>query len=103
MSSTKAVTGLLEGLLDLPGLEELEDVALLHVGEAVQHDAALLALVDLGDVVLEAAQRADLAGPDDGAVADQAHAGAAGDLAVGDLAAGDRSDSGGLERLLDLG
>jgi hypothetical protein len=47
---------LLQGLLDLPGLEELEDVALLDVGEALEHDPALLAFVDLGDVVLEATQ-----------------------------------------------
>ena len=59
---------------------------------ALEHDAALEALLDLLHVVLEAAQRADPAGPDDGAVADQAHLGAAGDLAVGDRAAGDRAD-----------
>src|SRR3954449_5851832 len=106
MSSTKGVTPsrlALERLLDLTGLEELQDVALLDVGVALEHDAALLALVDLGDVVLEAAQRADPAGPDDGAVADQARLRAAGDLAVGDDAAGDRPDAGGLEGLLDLG
>ena len=47
---------LLERLLNLAGLEELQDVALLHVGVALEHDAALLAGVDLLDVVLEAPQ-----------------------------------------------
>lgn len=46
---------LFEGLLDLLGLEELEDVVDLHVLVAVQHDPALEALLDLLDVVLEAA------------------------------------------------
>ena len=36
-----------EGLLDLLGLEDLEDVADLDVGEAVERDAALLAVLDL--------------------------------------------------------
>src|SRR3954466_4097354 len=106
MSSTKGVTPsrlALERLLDLTGLEELQDVALLDVGVALEHDSALLALIDLGDVVLEAAQRADPAGPDDRAVADQAGVRIARDLAVGDDAAGDRADAGGLEGLLDLG
>src|SRR4051794_37141598 len=106
MSSTKGVTPsrlALERLLDLTGLEELQDVALLDVGVALEHDAALLALVDLGDVVLEAAQRADPAGPDDRAVADQAGLGTASDLAVGDLTAGDRADARRLEGRLDLG
>ena len=51
-----AAPGLLQGLLDLLGLEDLEHVADLDVGEAVEGDAALLAVLDLGDVVLEAAQ-----------------------------------------------
>src|SRR3954449_1064181 len=71
---------LLQSLLDLPGLEELEDVALLDVGVALEHNAALHPLIHLGDVVLEAPQRADLAGPDDRPVADEAHVGVAGDL-----------------------
>ena len=94
---------LLQGLLDLFRLEELEHVALLDVGVALEHDAALLALLDLLDVVLEAAQGAELAGPDDRALADQADAGGAGDLALGDDAAGDAADLGGLEGLFDLG
>src|SRR5262245_54677373 len=41
---------LLESLLDPLRLEELEHVALLDIGEAVEHDAALEALLDLSDV-----------------------------------------------------
>ena len=73
---------LLQRLLHLLGAEELQDVAHLDVGVAVEHDAALEALLDLLDVVLEAAQRADAAGPDDGALADQADLGIVGDLAL---------------------
>ena len=78
-------------------------VADLHVLEALEHDAALEPGLDLADVVLEAAQRADPPGPDDGPVADEAHLGAAGEAAVGDRAAGDRADPRGLEELQDLG
>src|SRR6185312_16544053 len=44
----------LEGLLDLFGLEELDHVALFDVRVTLEHDAALLTLVDFGDVVFEA-------------------------------------------------
>ena len=63
---------LLQRLLDLFGLEELEHVALLDVSVALEHDAALLALLDLLDVVFEAPQGAEFAVPDDRAFADQA-------------------------------
>src|SRR5262245_17405084 len=102
-SSGYLLPALLESLLDLLDLEELEHVSDLHVGVALQHDAALHPGLDLGDVVLEAAQRADPAAPDDGPVPDQPHARGAGDLAVVDLAAGDRPDPRGLECLQDLG
>src|SRR5215211_5965859 len=84
---------LFERLLDLPSLEELEEVAHLHVLIALEHDPTLQALVDLLDVVLEPPERADAAGPHDGAVANQAHLGGPGDLAVGHQAAGDRADA----------
>src|SRR3954451_4508055 len=93
---------LLERLLDLAGLEELEDVAHLDVLVALEHDAALEALIDLLNIVLEAAQRSKASGPDDRAVADQADLGDAGGLAVGHQAAGDRADARGAEELLDL-
>ncbi len=46
---------LIQGLLDLRGLERLDHVADLDVGEAVEGDAALLALLDLAHIVLETA------------------------------------------------
>ena len=45
--------------LDLLRLEDLEHVAFLDVGEALEHDAALEAGLDLAGVLLEAPQRAD--------------------------------------------
>src|SRR4051812_43183986 len=93
----------LELPLDLARLEDLEDVAFLHVLVALDGDAALVAFLDLADVVLEAPQRADPAGVDDASVAHQAHGGAAADRAVGDVGAGDRADARGAERLTYLG
>src|SRR5215207_9188458 len=92
----------LERLLDLPGLEELEHVAFLDVGEAVEHDPTLHPLLDLGHVVLEATQRTDLAAPDNGSVANQADAGGPGHLALRDHAACDGAHARGLEGLLHL-
>src|SRR5919197_347845 len=63
-----AAVWLLQRLLDPARLEELEDVAHLHVLVALEDDAALEALLDLLHVVLEAPQRSHAAGPDDGAV-----------------------------------
>src|SRR4051794_16800418 len=85
--------------LHLSRLEDLQHVALLDVLVALERDAALVALGDLARVLLEAPQRADPAGPDDGAVADQAHRRAAPHEAGGDVAAGDRADPRGAERL----
>ena len=72
--------------------ERLDDVARLEVLEAVETDAAVEAGAHLGGVVLEAAQRSDLALVDDPAVAHQADGGGARDDAVDDVAAGDRAD-----------
>src|SRR5262245_13956204 len=94
---------LLQRLLDLLGLEELEHVALLDVSVPLEHDAALLALLDLLHVVFEAPQRAEPAVPDHRALADQAHAGVAAHAALADHATGDAPDFGGLEGLFDLG
>src|SRR6185436_7194473 len=52
--------------------EGLDDVADLDVVELLEADAALEARLDLGHVVLEAAERADLPLVDDLAVAQQA-------------------------------
>src|SRR4051794_2547766 len=92
---------LLQGLLDLFRLEELEHVVLLDVGVPLEDDAALLALLDFLDVVFEAAQGAELTGPDHRALADQADAGGAYGFALGDDAAGDAADLGGFEGLFD--
>src|SRR6201996_1163278 len=92
---------LLERLLDLFGLEELDHIALFDVGVAVEHDAALLALVDFRHVVFEAAKRSEFAGPDNGAVAQQADAGGFDRLALGDLTTGDAADFRGFERFFD--
>ena len=54
----------------------LDDVARLDVLEPLEADAAVEAAAHLGDVVLEAAQRGDLAFVDDAVVAQQADAGA---------------------------
>ena len=58
---------------------------------------------DLADVVLEAPQRLDRALPDDRALAEEAHLGAAGDRAAEHVAAGDAADAGHAEDLADLG
>ena len=50
-----------ERALDLLGLVDLEHVAFLDVLEVLEHDAALEAGRDLAHVVVEAAQRRDLA------------------------------------------
>ena len=47
------------GALDLARLVDLEDVAFLDVVEALEQDAALEALRDLADVVLEALELSD--------------------------------------------
>ena len=58
--------------------EHLDQVADLDVVELVEADAALEAGLDFADIVLEAAQRADLAFVDDDVVAQQARLGVAG-------------------------
>src|SRR5205823_6210159 len=88
--------------LDLPSLEDLHHVALLDVLVVAQHDAALEAGGDLADVVVEAAQRLDLARVDHGAVAHQADLRATAHVAVGDVATGDRADARGAEGLAHL-
>ncbi len=83
---TDASRSLLQRLLDLLGLERLEHVVDLDVLEALEHDAAFEAGLDLLDVVLEAAQRADPARPGDGAVADEPDLGAARESTFADAA-----------------
>src|SRR3954452_14944802 len=92
---------LLQGLLDLFRLEELEHVVVLDVGVPLEDDAALLALLDFLDVVFEAAQGSEFAGPDHRSLADQTDAGGAHGLALGDDATGDAADLRGFEGLFD--
>src|SRR6476619_4761521 len=89
--------------LDLARFEDLEDVALLHVVEAVEADAALEALCDLASVVLESLQLRDGRRVDHSTVADHTDARVATDHAVGDHAARDRAEPGDPEERAYLG
>src|SRR5437764_10816363 len=89
--------------LQLLHLEGLDDVALLDVLEALDADAALEALAHLGDVLLEMPQRRDLPFEDHAVVAQQAHAGGAGNQPVHHHAAGDHARLRNLERVTHLG
>ena len=81
-------------------MEHFDDVADLQVVVALQADTALEAGLDFADIVLEALERADLAGPQLDAVAEQARLriARAPDDAFVDHATGDRSDFWHLER-----
>ena len=84
--------------------EDLDDVPDLDVVEAIEGDAALGARLHFTDVILEPAERGQLAVPDDGIVAQEPglRVAAAGDAAVGNDAAGNRARLGRLENLADL-
>src|SRR5262249_46048047 len=90
----------LRGLLD--HLVGLDHVVLLDLVPPGDHHAALVALLDLADVVLEPAEAADLALVDLDRVPDDPQVCLAGDLALDDHAAGDRTDLGDRERLADV-
>src|SRR4051812_8848795 len=87
----------------LADLEGLDDVLDLDVVERPQADTALVALADLGDVVLEAAQRLDgeVVGDDD-AVADDPGLRVPVDRAGPDDRTGDVADARHAEDLADL-
>src|ERR1700712_2113246 len=88
----------------LLGLGRLDLVTDLDVVEATQADTALEVRPDLGDVVLEAAQRVDLeVVPHHDAVADDPGTRVARDRAAADDDAGDVADLGRPEDLADLG
>src|SRR5919197_2151995 len=90
------------GALDLAGLEDLEDVALAEVVEALEEDAALEALGHLAHVVLEAPELRDRRLVDDRPVANDPHAGATADDTAGHVGAGDRAEARDAEELPDL-
>src|SRR5712691_11263968 len=77
------------GALHLACLEDLEHVALLHVVEAVEEDAALEALRYLARIVLEALELGDRRLVDHRAVTHDTHLAVATDDTIRDHAAGD--------------
>src|SRR5690606_1176192 len=83
--------------------EALDQVADLHVVEALNVEAALEALAHLAHVVLEALEAGELALVDLHAVADQANTSPPVDDALGHVATGDRPHARNLEELPDLG
>ena len=84
--------------LDLAGDVALEDVALLEVVVALEQDAALETRRDLAHVLLDAAQRADVAVPDERALAHHADTRRALELAGRDHAARDHAEPRGCGR-----
>src|SRR5204863_1958666 len=86
--------------LGCEGFDEVADLDILVTGEV---DAALDALADFADIVLEALERGDLTLPEFGAFAEEANLGVAADEAIGDAAAGDLADLGDLEDVEHLG
>src|SRR3954465_401963 len=87
----------------LAHLEGLDDVLVLDVVERPQADAALVALADLGDVVLEPAERVDEEGVVDHApAAQQPRLRVPADLAGPDDAAGDVAELAAAEHLAHL-
>src|SRR5207248_5717859 len=95
--------GLVEGRpLDGARLIRLEDVAFLHVVEAVEEDAALEALGHLARIVLEALELRDRRLLDDGAVAHDAHLRPAADEPARDHATRNRAEPRDFEQRADL-
>src|SRR5919108_632181 len=91
------------GALDLARLVGLEDVAFLHVVEALEEDAALETLLDLAHVVLEAPQAGDRRLVDHGSVTNDTHLRVAADEPARDVGAGDDAEPRGAEERTHLG
>src|SRR5919109_2000627 len=89
--------------LDLLRLEGLEDVALFHVVETLEQDAALEALLYLARVVLEAAEARDAGLVDDRPFAHDTDLRVAADDAPRDVAAGDDAQARRAEERTHLG
>src|SRR5687767_14934610 len=87
---------------DLADLVRLDDVTFLQVVEVLDPDAALEALRDLSNVVLEAAERPDPAVVRDDAVANDPGATVPHDRATGDVAPGDHAHLRNPEQRPDL-
>src|SRR5688572_18584128 len=86
--------------LDLVAFDDVPDFDVLELLDA---DAALEALANLGNIVLEVPERGDLALVNDTVVAQQADIGRSRDDAIDDHATGDRARLRHLERVPDLG
>ena len=82
--------------------EALDNVADLDIIELLDLHTALVAACNFLNVVLEAAQRCQLALVNNDIIAQHAHGAAALDLAVEDVAAGNGADLGDLVGLADL-
>ena len=95
-------SGDLRGSPDFLDVEALDHVADLDVVVVLERHAALEAVLDLADLVLEALQRLQRAFVDHHVVAQQADLGAALDHAFRDHAAGDVAGLGDAEDLADL-
>src|SRR5262245_53863137 len=89
----------LRGCQHAPHREDLDHVADANVVELIEADAAFESALDLAHIVLEAAQRPDLALVDHDVVADEPRlaVAAARDAAFGDHAPGNRAELGHLE------
>src|ERR1044072_3989775 len=97
-----ATTTALDAAGDLFDLVGLDDVAVLEVLIVLQADAALVAVANLADVVLEPAERRDLAVVDDDAVAHETRPRVASDRARPDVAPRDDAELRHPEGLPDL-
>ena len=91
-----------ELLLDLYHLKCLENVALLDVVEALKSYSALVARVDLTNIILEAAQSGYLILEYNDTVAYNTYLSASCDLTVEDIRACNRSDVRYVDSLTDL-
>src|SRR5205085_10052650 len=83
--------------------ERFDDVADFDVLEALDADAALEALTDFRDVLLEVTQRCDLAFENDAVVAQQSNARRPRNHTLGHHAAGNRARLRNLERVAHFG
>src|SRR3970282_2864131 len=75
----------------------------LDIAEVQQTDAALIAVLDLADILLEAPERRNLPLMDDPAIPDEAHGSIPEHLPLADKAASDRPEPGDAECGPDLG
>src|SRR6266481_5406627 len=85
------------------GDEGFHHVALLHIVEVADSDAALHAVAHLTGIIFEAPERTDFAFVNLYSVAEKANVGVALDYAIDHVAAGDRPDLRHFERIAYFG